>query len=207
MQKVIPAILTSDPKELKEKLELFKGKSQWMHIDIMDGKFVQNTSVSLFALEDAHELFNLEIHLMVRNPGAYLEDCKEIGAKKVIFHAEAVEDIPAFLEQTQKFEFQTAVALNPETAVSPFPETLKNVLLMAIHPGFQGQEFLPLVLQKIVNTKKVSSQLLVGVDGGVKKENIQSIFQAGADYAVVGSAIMQAQDPVAAFKELEEMVG
>ncbi|MDP2664862.1 MAG: ribulose-phosphate 3-epimerase, partial [bacterium] len=83
MQKVIPAILTSDPKELKEKLELFKGKSQWMHIDIMDGKFVQNTSVSLFALEDAHELFNLEIHLMVRNPGAYLEDCKEIGAKKV----------------------------------------------------------------------------------------------------------------------------
>jgi len=206
MQKVIPAILTDDPKELKEKLELFKGKSQWMHVDIMDGKFVPNTSVSLFALEDAREFFNLEIHLMVRNPETYLEDCKEIGAKKVVFHAEAVEDIPAFLEQAQKFEFQTAVALNPETAVSPFPEALRNVLVMAIHPGFQGQEFLPLVLQKITDTKKLSPQLFVGVDGGVKKENIQSIFQAGADYAVVGSGIMQAEDPVAAFKELEEMV-
>src|SRR3989344_5296791 len=206
MQKVIPAILTDDPKELKEKLELFKGKSQWMHVDIMDGKFVPNTSASLFALEDAHEFFNLEIHLMVRNPETYLEDCKEVGAKRVVFHAEAVEDIPAFLEQAQKFEFQTAVALNPETAVSPFPEALRNVLVMAIHPGFQGQEFLPLVLQKITDTKKLSPQLFVGVDGGVKKENIQSIFQAGADYAVVGSGIMQAEDPVAAFKELEEMV-
>ena len=207
MQKVIPAILTSDPKELKEKLELFKGQSQWMHIDIMDGKFVQNTSVSLFDLEDASEFFNLEIHLMVQNPETYLEDCKEIGAKKVIFHAEAVENVPAFLQKAQQFEFQTAVALNPETAVSPFPEALKNVLLMAIHPGFQSQEFLSLVLQKIADTKKLSPQLLLGVDGGVKKENIQSIFQAGADYAVVGSVVMKAEDPVAAFKELEEMVG
>ncbi|MBI2642568.1 MAG: ribulose-phosphate 3-epimerase [Candidatus Wildermuthbacteria bacterium] len=206
MQKVIPAILTADPKELKEKLELFKGESQWMHIDIMDGKFVPNTSVSLFALEDSHEFFNLEIHLMVQNPESYLEDCKEVGAKRVVFHTEAVENTTAFLEKAKQFEFQTAVALNPETATSPFPAALKNVLLMAIHPGFQGQEFLPLVLQKIADTKKVFSGLLLGVDGGVKKENIQSIFQAGADYAVVGSAIMQTQDPVAAFKALEEMV-
>ena len=206
MQKVIPAILTSDSKELKEKLELFKGESQWMHIDVMDGKFVPNTSASLFALEDASEFFNLEIHLMVQNPAAYLEDCREIGAKRVVFHAETVENISAFLEKAQQFEFQTAVALNPETAISPFPEVLRNVLLMAIHPGFQGQKFLPLVLQKIADTKKLSPQLIVGVDGGVKKENIQSVFQAGADYAVVGSGVMEAEDPVVAFKALEEMV-
>lgn len=206
MQKVIPAILTEDLNELKAKLELFHEKSQWMHIDIMDGKFVPNTSVSLFALGDAHEFFNLEIHLMVQNPETYLEDCKEVGAKRVVVHAESVQDIPVFLEKAKSFEFQTIVALNPETIISGFPKELKGVLLMAIQPGFQGQEFLPLVLQKIAETKKLSSGLLVGIDGGVKKENIQSIFQAGADYAVVGSAIMQNPDPVAAFKELEEMV-
>ena len=168
MQKVIPAILTSDSKELKEKLELFKGESQWMHIDVMDGKFVRNRSASLFALEDASEFFNLEIHLMVQNPEAYLEDCREIGAKRVVFHAETVENISAFLEKAQQFEFQTAVALNPETAISPFPEVLRNVLLMAIHPGFQGQKFLPLVLQKIADTKKLSPQLILVVYCGFK---------------------------------------
>ena len=99
MQKVIPAILTADSVELRDGLRVLREQTKWVHIDIMDGKFVPNTSINLFELGEANLFFNLEMHLMVENPEKYFEDCKEIGAKRVIFHAEATEDIARVLEK------------------------------------------------------------------------------------------------------------
>ena len=212
MQKIIPAILTADSADLQKKLELFRGRSKWMHIDIMDGIFVPGRTISLSEVGEASEFFNLEIHLMVEDPFKYFEDCSGIGAKRVIFHAEAVKDIPLFLETTKGFAFQKGVALSPNLVKLSFSKLsltkfgLSGVLLMGVHPGSQGQEFLPLVLQKITAVKESAPKLLVGVDGGIKKENIKSVFKAGADYAVVGSVIMRAKDPLSVFKSLEEMV-
>src|SRR3989338_6300357 len=89
MQKIIPAILTQDPADLRQKLELFQGHTKWMHIDIMDGTLVPGRTVNLFELGEASKFFNLEIHLMVADPFKYFEDCSSIGAKRVIFHREA----------------------------------------------------------------------------------------------------------------------
>lgn len=209
MQKVIPAILTQDPQELKERLELFRGKSQWMHIDIMDGTFVPGKTVNLFELGEASEFFNLEIHLMVADPFKYLEDCSGIRAKRVIFHSEAVREQEPMLSALGAYEFQKGIALNKETslqALGAYAQKISSILLMGVDPGVQGRPFDEAVLPKIKKVKELYPNLLCGVDGGMGPKNIQSIFTNGADYAVVGSEIMRAEHPLEVFKSLEEMV-
>jgi ribulose-phosphate 3-epimerase len=196
MQKIIPAILTADPAELRDKLELLKGNSSWVHIDIMDGKFVPNSSINLFELGEAYQFFNLEIHLMVEHPEKYFEDCSAIAAKRVVYHWEALQNVP-------KQDFQTGVAINPETPIPHFTEKPDSLLIMGVHPGFQGQAFVPEVLAKI---KQAPADVLVGVDGGMNAEHIKQAFELGADYAVVGSSIWKSPDPMATFKEFNESV-
>lgn len=209
MQKVVPAILTSDPADLKEKLEIFKGHAKWMHIDIIDGTFVPRRTANLFELGEASKFFNLEIHLMVEDPFKYFEDCSGIGAKRVIFHEEAVRAKEPMLSALDAHAFQKGIALSKETSlamVSAYAQKISSILVMGIEPGAQGRPFDPAVLQKIQEAKELYPNLLRGVDGGIGRENIQSVFANGADYVVVGSEIMQAEDPLSVFRALEEMV-
>lgn len=209
MQRVIPAILTADPAELREGLETLKEQTKWAHIDIMDGAFVSNTSVSLFQLGEASQFFHMEIHLMVENPEKYFEDCKAAGAKRVIFHLEAAEEPEAVLKKMEECGFQKEIALNPSTPVSkiaPYLEKLDAVLVMGVNPGFQGQEFIADVLEKIPEVRQLKQDILIGLDGGINAENIKSAFEAGADYVCAGSAVMKSPDPAAALKALEEML-
>lgn len=209
MQKVIPAILTSDPADLREKLEMFKGHTHWVHIDIMDGTFVPARTVNLFEFGEASEFFNLEIHLMVENPFKYFEDCSGIGAKRVIFHREAIRTEEPMLSMLDSHAFQKGIALNKETSletVSAYTQKVSSILFMGIVPGAQGRPFDTAVLSKVKKVKELHPNLLCGVDGGIGKENIQSVFSSGADYIVVGSEIVQAKNPLEVLKSLEEMV-
>jgi len=209
MQKIVPAILTQDPADLWKKLELFRAHSNWIHIDIMDGTLVPGRTVNLFELGEASKFFNLEIHLMVEDPFKYFEDCSGIGAKRVIFHREAVREQEPMLPALDSHEFSKGIALNKETSlelVSPYAQKISSILLMGIEPGAQGRPFDPAVLTKLKKVKEVYPDLVLGVDGGIGKENIQSVFSSGADYVVVGSEIMRAENPLDIFKALEEMV-
>ena len=208
-QKIIPAILTSDPEDLRAKLQLFNGESEWMHIDIMDGKFVPNVSVSVRDLKEVGGDFRLEIHLMVQNPQAFIEDCKAVGAGRIIIHQEATGDIEKALREMKAYGLEAGIALNPATpvdAITRYANDVSSVLVMAINPGFQGQEFMPSVPEKIQAMKKAFPHLQIGVDGGVGEANISKIFQAGAEYAVVGSKIFATEDPKESFRNLKEMV-
>lgn len=209
MQKVIPAILTQDPQELKERIELFRDKSRWMHIDIMDGTLVPGRTVNLFELGEASEFFNLEIHLMVADPFKYFEDCSGIGAKRVIFHAEAIRTKEPMFFELDSHAFQKGIALNPKTfpdTLSSFSKKISSILLMGVEPGAQGRPFNTAVLPKVKKVKEMYPDLLCGVDGGIGEENIQSVFANGADYVVVGSEIMKAEHPLEVLKSLGEMV-
>jgi ribulose-phosphate 3-epimerase len=209
MQKVVPAILTNDPAELREGLQVLRNHTNWVQIDIMDGKFVPNTSVSLFELGEASQFFNLEIHLMVEHPEKYFEDCKEIGAKRVIIHREALSDPAKVLEEMEKYPFQRAMAINPETSTAtlkPYIEKLDAALIMSVHPGFQQQEFIREVLEKIPEVRKLKTDILIGLDGGINESNIQEVFKAGADYVGVGSAVMKALQPQEVLTNLEQML-
>lgn len=209
MQKIIPAILASDPADLKEKLGMLKGHTNWLHIDIMDGKFVQNVSVNLFELGEAYQFFNLEIHLMVQDPLYYFEDCDAVGAKRVIFHWDAAKDVENVLEESKKHHFHAGIALNPQIGpevVGSVKTIVDSFLIMSVIPGAQGQEFIPQVLEKIPTVRKLFPRLLIGVDGGVNEGNISRVFAKGADYVAVGSGIFNTSNPLEALRKLEAMV-
>ncbi|MEK7542634.1 MAG: ribulose-phosphate 3-epimerase [Patescibacteria group bacterium] len=209
MQKVIPAILTANTEELRQGLKILKGQTNWVHIDIMDNKFVPNTSVNLFELGEASQFFHLEIHSMVEHPEKYLEDCNGIGAKRVIFHLEAADDPELVLQKMEEYGFQKEIAINPQTSalkLAPYIEKLDAVLVMSVNPGFQAQEFIADVLKKIPEIRQLRQDILIGLDGGINAGNIKQVFQAGADYVGVGSAVMKSEDPVATLRELEELV-
>ena len=209
MQRIIPAILTANPEELRQNLEVLKGHTKWLHIDIMDGKFVPNASVNLFELGEAAQFFHLEIHLMVEHPEKYLVDCNGIGARRVIFHMEAGGSPEAVLAKMEEYGFQKGGAINPSppsSEVEPYVEKFDAVLLMAVNPGFQAQEFIPDILSKIPEIRALNQNILIGIDGGINEQTIKQAFGAGAGYVCAGSAIMKAVDPVAALKHLEEMI-
>jgi len=209
MAEIIPAILTNSFSDLKNKLAQIKNFSDWVQIDIMDGNFVKNISVDILNLKKIRFLKNLEIHLMVLNPEKYFVVCKALKAKRVIFHFEAVKNISKILKEMKKYSFEKGIALNPKTNVEkikPFLNQLDVVLLLGVNPGFQGQKFKPVVLGKIKKIRKISDKIKIGVDGGIRLENIKKIVKAGADYLIVGSYLFKSGNIEKTYKFLKNKI-
>jgi len=210
MLKIIPAILTKDPKDLEDKLKRLKGLVDWVQIDILDGKFVNNKSIQIKDLPLAvAKSFNLEIHLMVQNPENYFEECHKIGIKKVIFHLEAVKNLEHILKIINKFNFQKGIALNPKTNIAkiqPYLNHVDSVLLLGVNPGFQGQKFISEIILKIKALKKNAPKIKIEVDGGINLSNIKKIAKAGADYVVIGSALLKSKDVKNRLKQFKEKI-
>ncbi len=197
MGKIIPAILTENRRDLKNKLKMIVGLTDWVHIDIMDGKFVKNVSVSLHDLKKIKIPFHLELHLMVLEPQTYFLDCQKLKSKRVIWHLEAAENPLQILKEMKKYNFQKGMALNPGTSIENIKPCLAHlglVLLLAGNPGFQGQKFNPIVLKKVKDLRKISRQIKIGVDIGVNLSNIQKIARTGTDNLVVGSSLFQSKN-------------
>ena len=202
----MPAILTNSLPDLKKKLKRIRDLSDWLQLDIMDGRFVKNISVNLADLKKIKFPKNLEIHLMVENPEKYFQDCQRLKAKRVIFHIEATKNPLKVLKEMKRYQFERGMALNPETKIEkikPYLNQLDLVLFLGVTPGFQGQKFNPIVLGKIKNFRKIFPKIKIGVDGGINLENIKKISQAGADYLVVGSYLFQSKNIKKAYQLLK----
>jgi len=192
MKKIIPAILTNEKRELQEKLEFLRGLVDWVQIDVIDGKFVQNKTVSLKEVAPFSSLFSIEAHLMVLSPEIFFKECKESGVKRVVFHIEGIENPSKVLQELGKYNLQKGIALSPETPVErvkPYLDCLDVVLLLSVHPGFSGQKFITETLNKIKEIKRIAKNQLIGVDGGINIENIEAVAKSGADYMVIGKSL------------------
>jgi len=206
VKKIIPVILTNDLKDLKNKLRRVRGLTDWVQIDIADGKFVNNVSVGLKDLLKVKTKFNFEAHLMVLDPEKYLADCRRVGIKRVLFHFEATNQPLTVLDKIKKFGFEAGIALNPETPIykiKPYLNKIGVILILGVHPGFSGQTFIPSTLDKIRQLKKLSRQVKIEVDGGINLNNAQKIVRAGADYLVVSSALFKSENIKQTFKQLQ----
>jgi len=208
--KIVPAILTNELKDLEKKIRQVESFTDIAQIDIMDGKFVPSKSITAKDLSKIKTNLFLEAHLMVDYPSCEIIPFKEAGVKRFIFHFEAKENPEEVIEKIKKENMEVGLAINPETEiefVEKFFERIELLLIMAVNPGFYGSKFIPQVLEKVRYLKKIRKRkFLIGLDGGIKINNIREIKEAGVELACVGSEIFCKGEPRENFFALLEKI-
>jgi ribulose-phosphate 3-epimerase len=177
----------------------------WVQMDIMDGKFVPSRSITHEHLAALPMKLIWEAHLMVQSPERYLKGFQRAGAQKVVFHYEATSSHNEVVALARDLGLEVGIALNPNTAasaVTPLLPELDSVLLLSVHPGFYGREFIPEVLGKVAELRAIRPHMEIGMDGGVKNGNISQIAESGVDVIYVGSAILGQPQPAEAYHHL-----
>lgn len=206
--RVVPAILTEDPIALERMVRQAETFTTYVQFDIMDGQFVPSESITGQDLARLDTELSWEVHLMVLHPEKYLKDFRRAGAKKVVFHHEATPSPQKVVSLTRDLGLGVGLALNPDTPVAtalPLVDKIDSVLIMTVHPGFYGSQFLPEALDKVRELRSARPNLEIGVDGGIKESNILQVVKAGADVVYVGSAIFLQPQPGETFRRLQAL--
>ena len=206
-KKIIPAIIAKNQDELNDKLSKIENYFDLVQLDVMDNKFVPNTSLFFdFFLPNMNCKF--EAHLMVKDP----EDWIEKNGKKVdtiLVHFESDYNIKKIIEIVKKQGKKLGFVLNPETPIdkiSSFIDELDQVLIMTVNPGFYGSPFLPEMLEKIKELRKLKTNLDIEVDGGITDKTIGLVDSAGANMFVSGSYIVKAENIVVSIDNLKKNI-
>ncbi len=208
MPQIIPAILAATEEEFRQKVERVRPFATFVHIDVMDGIFVNNTTWA--APEKMKEILgdlDFEAHLMVAEPEHPAMVWLAAGASRVFFHAEATTRDELIVRSAEGKADRVGIAINPDTPLSRLSHNIdffRAVMVMGVAPGRSGQPFQPITLEKIAMLKQLRPSLEIYVDGGVKPTNVTELFAAGADNLVVGSALTEAPDPARAWKQFRE---
>ena len=194
-----PSILSADFSRLGEQIrELDEAGAQYVHIDVMDGSFVPSISFGLPVIKSIRGCTDriFDVHLMIEEPGRYIDEFAEAGADLITVHAESCRHLDRTIEKIKEKGLLAGVALNPATPVSAIScvlEKVDMVLIMTVNPGFGGQKLIPYTVEKVRELRKiVDEQGLktdIEVDGGVNLSNVGELMDAGANIIVAGSAV------------------
>lgn len=197
--KIAPSLLSADFSRLGSEVEKTeKGGADLIHWDIMDGHFVPNITFGPVVVEKLREKTKLhfDVHLMVEHPDNFLEDFVSAGANMLSVHAEACVHLQRTIRHIKDLGVKAGVALNPATPLNVVEYVLEDldfILIMTVNPGFGGQKFLPSIVPKIRAAREMVEKrgldIEIEVDGGLNKENVPSVVEAGASILVAGYSI------------------
>lgn len=208
-----PSILTADFARLGDEIRAVSPFVDWFHLDVMDGHYVPNLTFGasiVAAVRRACEL-PLHVHLMIEDPGAFVDAFVDAGASRISFHPEVTEDPADVIATIKRAGAGAGIAVHPDVdlgAARRYAPELDVILVMTVRPGFGGQSFLPGVVPKIAEARALLEEARLNadieVDGGVKLGTLDRVVDAGAEIIVAGSAIFDGVDPGAAAREIRD---
>ena len=196
-----PSILSADFSRLGEDIKLLdQGGAKYIHIDVMDGNFVPSISFGFPVIESIRKITDrvFDVHLMIAAPERYIEQFSKAGADIITFHIEACNSVKETIDAIHALGIKAGISLKPATPIKevlPYLEMVDMVLLMTVEPGFGGQSYIETSTEKIKKLRHIVDQrqlpVDIEVDGGINKNNIGMIMEAGANVIVSGSAIFK----------------
>lgn len=202
---IAPSLLAADFLNLERDVTMVnESEAEWLHLDIMDGRFVPNISYGMPIIEAVSKISTkiLDVHLMILEPERYVEEFVHLGAQCISVHVEACPHLHRNIQQLKDLGVKAGVAINPHTPIEILTDLIEDidfVCLMSVNPGFGGQKFIYRTIDKVKRLKEMirvrNASTLIEIDGGVGLQNAEVLIKAGADILVAGSSVFRSDNP------------